>query len=548
MKKLKTTFFLGCMLAFGGSVIAQSVDEGKRFLYYERNQSANTTLNKVLAANPNDDRAAFYNTLALVGLGKKAEAQQFISGKNQSAPFVMVAQGYLDLLNNKKAEARNKFEAALSTQKKPNEELLQAIGYVNVDAKNGDADYAIAKLTEATQIKKANSAEVWTTLGDAYFKKADGSNAIRSYNQALTIDPNYARALYRSGKIYQTQGVAQEQLFMKFYNDALAKDPKYSPVYSNLYGYYYETDVPKSAEYLDKWLANSDDDPKACYYRAAMQYAQGLFTQAISKADQCIAAEGNDVYPNLYGIKALAYNRTGDSVQARQFYEKYFDVQDPDKIGGGDYSSYAGILLKFPGNEAKAAELVNKAISLDTLPENQVTYIKRMASAYEEIKDYEGAGNWYSRVLNVKPNYTNLDIFNTGYAYYQADQLDSTIKYFNLYSEKYPDDIMGHYMLGNASAIKDSTGELGLAIPHYTKVIEIAEKDLEKSQAKNRAINAYKFFIGYYYNTKKDQATSLQYVDKALAIAPDDQSLIQLKDVISKNNPQAAAPRPAQKK
>ena len=129
---------------------------------------------------------------------------------------------------------------------------------------------------------------------------------------------------YRIGKVYQTQGAGQEAIYMKYFNDAIAMDPKYAPAYYNLFNYYYETNVPRSAEYLDKWLANSDDDPKACYYRASMKYAQGLFNEAITKADECITAGGANPYPNLFGLKAYAYNRLKDSVNAKTIFEEYF--------------------------------------------------------------------------------------------------------------------------------------------------------------------------------------------------------------------------------
>src|SRR5205085_12696705 len=149
----------------------------------------------------------------------------------------------------------------------------------------------------------------YVNLGDAYRKKVDGGNAILSYQAALALNPNYARAIYRIGKVYQTQGYSNEEVYMRYFNEAIAKDPAYAPVYNNLFNYYYNTNVGKAAEYLDKALAASDDDPKACYYRASMKYAQGLFNEAISKANECITAEGNNPYPNLFGLKALAYNK-----------------------------------------------------------------------------------------------------------------------------------------------------------------------------------------------------------------------------------------------
>ena len=83
--------------------------------------------------------------------------------------------------------------------------------------------------------------DVYVNLGDAYRKLADGGNAQLAYEQALVLKPDYARAKFRIGRIYQTQGFAQEEIYMKYYNEAIAKDPAYAPVYENLYNLYYTT-------------------------------------------------------------------------------------------------------------------------------------------------------------------------------------------------------------------------------------------------------------------------------------------------------------------
>ncbi len=332
---------------------------------------------------------------------------------------------------------------------------------------------------------------------------------------------------------------------MKYYNDAIAKDPAYAPVYGTLWQYNYETNVPKSAEYFEKLVANSDDDPRTCYNRASMKYAQGLFAEAVSLADQCIAAEGANPYVRLYKVKAFAYNRLKDSTNAKTSFEEYFKRQSADKIEGGDYSAYAGLLLKFPGNETRVGELVEKAVALDSVEANKVAYLKSLAAAYDAQQNFADAGKWYNKVLGVKRNFSNVDLYNAGYAYYRAGVYDSSTKIFNLYTEKYPNDIFGYYMLGNTNAAIDSTSALGLAAPFYKKVIEIGEADVTKPAAKTRLITAYKYFIGYEYNVKKDQAAALAYVDKALLIEPTDAQLLNFKEVISKNDPKAprAAPK-----
>ncbi|HRF27863.1 MAG TPA: hypothetical protein PKW54_11000, partial [Ferruginibacter sp.] len=123
-----------------------------------------------------------------------------------------------------------------------------------------------------------------------------------------------------------------------------------------------------------------------------------------------------------------------------------------------------------------------------------------------------------------------------------------SITVFNRYVEKYPEDVFGYYMIGKANGSIDSTGEQGLAVPFYQKVVEIGEKEADKEKVKNQLIGAYKFFIEYYYNVQKDQATSLQYVDKAIALDPADQQLVSNREFISKNDPKArrtpAPPKP----
>lgn len=550
MKKLKSAIFFLAALLSVNLLMAQSLDEGKKFMYYERFKSAKDVFQKLVTANPNDEEAIYWLGQSQIGLedvaGAKALYQQKLSTLTNS-PMLYAGIGHIELIEGKTAEARQHFEMAVSLSKGASIPVLNAVGFANSnpDVKNGDASYAIDKLKQATQIKKFKDPEVLVNLGDAYRKAGDGGNAIQSYDQALAIDPNYARAIYRSGRVYQTQGAGQESLFMEYYNKAIAKDPKYAPVYNTLYAYFYETNVTRSAEYLEKYLANSDDDPKACSYRASILYAQALFAEAVKKADECIAAEGANPYVNLYKIKAFAYNRLKDSINAKSSFEEYFKRQDPNRIEGGDYSAYAALLLKFPGNEARVAELVEKAVQIDTIPANKAAYIKGLAQAYEAQKNPAEAAKWYSRIIAVKPNYTNVDLFNTGYNFYSANQYDSSNRYFTMYTEKYPADILGYYMLGNASAVLDSTGAQGLAIPYYQKVVEIGEADPTKANAKTRLMNAYKFFIGYYYNTKKDRATALTYVDKALALDPADASMISNKEFISKNDPNAPPKKPA---
>lgn len=542
MKRIKFGLLTLVVMLMTNFVYAQTVDEAKKMLYYERFESAKNMLKQILATNPSNSEAAYYMGLAEIGLENVTGAKEWFNKQLQSNPndaLLLAGLGNVLLLEGKSAEAKSKFETAISLSKGTDLAVLNAVGYANSnpDIKNGDARYAVDVLTKATQTKKFKDAEIMTNLGDAYRKLGDGGNAVLSYEAALKFDPSYARALYRKGRVYQSQGANQEQLFIKLYQDAIAADSKYAPVYLNLFNYYYSTNVTLAAEYLDKWLRNTDDDPKACYYRASMKFAQGLFSEAISSSDACIQSEGENAYPNLFGLKAISYLKLKDTVAAKASYEQFFKVQAEDKIGAGDYATYALLLSNDTLNDHLLRQYTQKAIDMDSIENNRANYIKNIAKVFENRQNYTEAASWYAQIMKIKRNYSNVDLFNAGYNYYLGNAMDSAVIYFGEYAKKYPNDLMGHYMLGNAYAIIDSTGDLGLAVPHYEKTIELGEADTTKPNVKTRLITSYRFFIGYYYNNKKDKENAMKYIDKALLLAPNDEQLLQFKEFVSKNDP-----------
>jgi len=530
---------------FSFAGFAQKLEDGKRFQYYERFHSARQVFEQVLAADPTNVEAAYWLGQAMLGQEKRDEAKAhyqkyLLSSSNH--PLLLAGMGQIELSENKTTDARTHFETALSLSQGKNLAVLNAVGMANAspDVPNGDPQFAITQLNLATQMKNMKDPDVWVNLGDAYRKIADGGNALKAYNKAISLDANYARAYFRIGKMYQTQGQAQEDLYMQYFNDAIAKDPTYGPVYKNLWELFYATDVKRSAEFLDKFLANKDAEPKNCYYQASMKYAQGLFADAIASADGCLKDPAAPV--NLYGLKGYAFNKLGDSLQAKQAFEQYFAKQEVDKIGGGDYSTYALVLLKFPGNEKLAAELVTKAVEVETEEANKVNYMRAMAQAFEKAKDFGESAEWYAKIVNTKKNPGKTDLYYAGFNYFRSGKYQSSIEMFNRYAEKYPEDAFAPYMIGKANWAVDSTMQQGLANPFFQKAIELGEAD--KAKYKNQLIPSYKYFIAYYVNVAKDKETAISYCDKVLEVDPNDKEAASNKTIIASMNMNAPAAKP----
>ena len=537
---MKKFSLLASLILLVNVLFSQSIDDGKKFLNYEKFTSAQDVFSKLIAANPNNVEAAYWlgqtylqNQDNTDSVAAKALYQKTLQ-TNANAPLMLVGVGQTELMEGKKEDARNRFETAISLTKGKDAGVLAAVGRANIDARNGDPVYAIEKLKLAADKDKKNS-QLQVLIGDAYRKMIDGANATVAYQNAASIDPKNARAPFMIGRIYETQGFGQEAIYMKYYNEAIAADANFAPAYYWLYNYYYKRDVNKSREYLNKYITVADADSKNCYAEASLLYVSQLYQEAITKSDQCITAGGTKVFPNLYGLKAYSYDKLGDSLNAKKYFEEFFTKVNPDKIGPNDYATYGRVLLKFPGNDSLAAAYVDKAVQLDTIPANKLDYVKSTAASLAAAQQFAAAGDWYTKILTLKPDYGKVDLYYAGYNDYRGGEYQKADSIFSLYMQKYPEDIFGAYMRARAAEGIDTTGEQGLAKPYYQKVIDISDTTADKSTIKDKLIPAYRYMVAYSYNVQKDKVTAMQFNDKVLVIDPADATALKTKEALMGN-------------
>ncbi|WP_462251037.1 tetratricopeptide repeat protein [Ferruginibacter sp.] len=556
MNKIKAAVLFLTTMLVANFINAQSIDEGKKFLYYEKYKSAKAVFEKLVAANANNADAVYWLGQTMLGPDKTEniaavkELYRKTLEANSNNALLTAGIGHIELLEGKTQDARNRFETAISLSQGKNIAVLNAIGLANgdFDSKNGDANYAVDKLKLATTLKGFKDPETWALLGDAYRKASDGGSAQRAYESALTVNPTYARAKYRIGKIYQTQGFTQSEIYMRYFNEAIAMDANYAPVFNNLYNLFYKTDVKKSAEYLEKYLTlMGDDEPQSCYYRATIKYAQGLFAESITQADACITGGGANPDVRLYGLKGYAYDKLNDSVNAKTSFEKFFQLQKPEKVGPTDIEFYVRNLLKFPGNEAAAATLIEKGITFDTTEIGKVALMKTMAVRFETQKQYLDAANWYKKILDTKKAPTKTDIFNASINYSRGGNYQAAIDGWSSYITKYPNETYGYYMTALSQEKMDTTMALGLAAPSYQKVIDLGEAQwaTDSAKVKTHLLNAYKYFIQYTYNVKKDKKGASDYCARYLLKEPTDGEVLALKkqfDAPARTTPARTAP------
>ncbi len=198
MKKTVMIAVIGFLSAAG--LKAQTLQEGVNHLYADRFKSAVSVFEKLLAANPNNIEATYWLGQTYLDMDKNDLARQLYDKAltaSSNAPLVLVGRGHVDLLDKKAAEARQKFETAITmtrTKKGDDPVILNAVGRANVDAKEGDLAYAVTKLEDAVKRDDKN-AEIYLNLGNAYRKAKPGEGGgqtFQNYKKALDVNPNFA--------------------------------------------------------------------------------------------------------------------------------------------------------------------------------------------------------------------------------------------------------------------------------------------------------------------------------------------------------------------
>jgi Flp pilus assembly protein TadD len=533
----KSFISLVAVVMLGSSVVtAQNVEQGKKFLYYQRYKSAKETLEKVVAANPNDIEATYWLGQTLIKM-KDSLAAKNIYGKllqqNGNAPLVLAGMGQVELLEGKTNDARQRFESAISITKGKEIEVLNAVARANIDARLGDANYAIEKLNQATQIKKFNDANTYLLMGDAYRKQIDGGNAVTNYEKAFAMNNTLAAAKWSIGKIYLTQN--NGSFFIKGMEDAIAADPNYAPAYYDLHVYYFDKDVNKSRENFLKYKGVADAGPELEYLETSMFFASRQFQQAIDQSKQRIQQYADKADPRYYKLTAYSYAELKDTANAKTFMDQYFTRQKAEDFVPKDYSFYAQILSRTKGSEAQAFAQYEKAIALDTAKTGKISLLEEAARLAAAIGDKEQAAVW-----NMKKYYfdtaaaSNRDMYDYGYAHYVAQHFDSAYTIFKNYQAKYPTEIYGYLWASRAAQVLDSTWEKGLAAAE-TELYATKATEIDSVKLKSQIIYSYKLLAQYHVNVKKDRDSGIVYLEKVIALNPADPDAQKTIDLLKKS-------------
>lgn len=541
----KTTLALLGALLMITSLNAQTVDDGIKFIYYQRYKSAIETLEKVVASKPNDAYSVYWLGQAHLGnkdipLAKAVYQKALTGGVND--PWLWVGMGHVELLEGGDANAaKQRFEQAITATKGKkgieNADILTAIGRANADgsSQQGDPAYGIEKLKKAATINKTNP-DILVQQGICYLKMGTdrGGEAVESFRDATIRNPQYAEAYYRTGRIYQSQN--NKQYMDEWYVKAINADPAYAPVYFSYFDYYEERDVSVAKEYLDKYVANSDKDCNTDYYQANYLFRAGKFQESLAKTKEMEAGPCKDFVRNNI-LYAYNYDRLNDSVQAKAGIDKFFATAPDNKIEPTDYAIAAKIYARFPGSEGQAIKYAELAAEKDTVLVEKIGFLKQAADIAGNAKMSCDQSRIYQKIMALKPKASATDFFYATKAAVDCKDCTLSDTLAKQYIVAYPDQPQGYSYAVQAAKLCDPDTTKGLAVEPIIKYNEILSKDLEKN--KTRIYGNLYYLLAYYNDYAKDYQKSFETAKKILELMPEDK-IKELLPALEKQAQQAA--------
>ena len=247
---------------------AQDLEPAKKAIDAEQFEKAKSLLKSVIQAKPTNGKAAFLlGTIYLKQNISDSASIYFQKGlvASEGARFNNIGLAQLDLDANNKAAAQAKFDMVLKDAKKKDTEEYIYVARAFMSADKPDYKSAIAVLAKASAANP-NDAQVQLALGDAYYGDKNQNDSYVAYRNAYQFDNTLIRAKMQLGVLLKGAKAYTEAV--KAYNEVIAINPNYGPVYRELAETYYlwgnnipktyDENIQKALSFYEKYLSLTD--------------------------------------------------------------------------------------------------------------------------------------------------------------------------------------------------------------------------------------------------------------------------------------------------
>ncbi len=523
---------------------SQSLKETMRMAENERFESAKSSFRNLVIAEPSNGDIYYYFgetyfnqslTLRDTAFARVLKDSANIMYKKGSEvdpanPLNFVGLGKILWYNKYQNQAEVLFKQALDMTKSKNATVMLKIAetYINADFKSLKA--ANELLAKALKLEPKNP-DVHILIGDAMLEAdpMDGSGPVKKYNEAAALDVNSAKPILRIGKLYYRAKNPTEAL--RWYKEAIKIDSTFAPAYLEMGELYIMASVNnKALESYKKYLTLNNDKEARDRFSQVL-WLNKLFEDAVNEISKIQLTDSSSY--TLYRLLGYSYSEVGDKFAPDGYKKglyamrKFFDMTSQKtgfKYLSTDYS-VVGKLLSKTGQDSLGIVELKRALEMDT---TKKILNSDIALAYYKIKKYNEAIYYYSRKIAAGDPTIN-DYLYLGSAYYASKQFDLADSAFKKVTIASPELTLAYKYRAECNVQLDPDSKLGLAKPHYEKVMELilAKTELlEKGNNKKDLIEAYEYLGAYNLIILKDKDKATEFFTKIKDLDPNNKKVI----------------------
>ena len=540
-KSLLTAAFVAGISLSG---MAQTHKEGVE--YYKADQFNNAK--ELLQRNMNNaatDKAISNYYLGLIALeeGNKSEAANYFNAGTQANPeyaFNYVGLGQIQLMDGNKKGAEDLFKEAKGKMKEKAEkaslDIAIARAYYNVDpvaySKEIEKNVQQAQKDSPKQGPAFTDPSIYVFEGDRYKDQKDFGKAAGQYEMATTYNPDATEAYVKYANLF-TQ--VNQQFAIDMLSKLLSINPESALAQRELANAYYNAGkFNEAASQYEKYIKNPNHFKQDEDRYAFLLFYGGNYQDGYNYATQLLNANPSNFTAQRYQFMNAAQidSMRDQLLPLAENLVASHKANPANKFAPIDYI-LIGDELSQAGRPKDAQALFEEAIADDpTNPE----YYKQLALVYVKENNLSKAADTFQNYVanREKPGYNDF-VQQATYAFYagvenQKDNPDKANQYYAMAQENadkaaaiapnYPKPLKISGDIAKQKASEDQVASI--AVPFYTKAIEIIESSDDPSRYSSDAKEMYNY-MGNYYLDQNDRPTAISYFEKYLQLDPNNE-------------------------
>ena len=538
------TIVVGVFLLFASfGLNAQSAKYIDALKYYQQGelQEAAKLFREEVRENPANDAACYYlASISAAGSGHEAETENWLKQaislspdnfwykytlalfylnterqelavpmlEKLTADYPKKSDLYFDLINVYLSD--NDIQKALATLDKIDaiKGKSDAVGLTRAELqlKSSDADPDSVYAALADYYEECRTPRIATALGDFYANTYRDSIALRYYDEALAISPDYTPAWLGKSGVYQVlrqydsffssfshvlrdpyilpaakAGQIEQMLsnpqFVRTFSDDFDRmmtdlhetHPTDTTVNALIGSYYYRTSRPEQALEVmrQNMLQHPQSSDATLSYLILLYYQQAWQTLATEAADAIVRFPGN---PDMLQLRAIANMQQKEYAAALDDYNAIVNLNPKDTTVAKVTYSSIGDIYHLMGDSKKAYKYYEKALKID--PEYNPVLNNYAYYLSLEGKNLKKAKEMSRKTITAEPdNPTYLDTYAWILHLLGEDiEAKAIFKHAMLYGGKESKTILTHY-----ARVLETLGETDLANIYYNQASAMTE-------------------------------------------------------------------------